>query len=126
MNQFLYRHPVSHEWERAVHIRDFRAGKLSREQVCDADFLLQAAARHHGTDMDRPCPVCESPMRLTRWVYGEELGRRSGSARSEKEIREIAAEGVKFTIHHVEVCLNCRWNHLLSAFFPEVRARINE
>ncbi|MDO5033157.1 DUF5318 family protein [Corynebacterium sp.] len=105
---------VSHEWERAHHIRQFRQGVLSREEICDADFLLRAAAEHHGTKMARRCPVCGESLRLTRWVYGESLGRRAGSARSEEEIAAFAAEGLVFTVHEVEVCRACHWNHLLS------------
>ena len=113
VNSLAYKHVLSHEWERAHHLREFRAGQLTREDVCDADSLLRAAAEHHGRTMDKECPVCGEPLRLTRWVYGENLGRRAGSARSEKEIAEFVAEGLEFTVHEVEVCRSCRWNHLL-------------
>ena len=70
VNSVAYKHVLSHEWERAHHLREFRAGQLTREEVCDADFLLRAAAEHHGRTMDKECPVCGEPLRLTRWVYG--------------------------------------------------------
>ena len=92
VNSVAYKHVLSHEWERAHHLREFRAGQLTREEVCDADFLLRAAAEHHGRTMDKECPVCGEPLRLTRWVYGENLGRRAGSARSDKEIAEFVAK----------------------------------
>ncbi|SQH98220.1 Uncharacterised protein [Corynebacterium minutissimum] len=110
-----YRNEVSYEWERAQHLRDFRAGRMSRDELCDADFLLRAAAEHHGVDMHKSCPICEHDLRLTRWVYGDSLGRRAGSARSEQEIADLVAEGLEFTVHAVEVCPACRWNHLLRA-----------
>ena len=113
--EVAYRNEVSYEWERAQHLRELRAGKVTREELCDADFLLRAAAEHHGVDMRKPCPVCESDMRLTRWVYGDALKRRAGSARSAAEIADMAAEGLEFTVHFVEVCPACRWNHLLRA-----------
>ncbi len=113
------KYSVSHEWERAATLRDLRAGRLRREDVCDADFLLRAAAEYHGFDSDRPCPVCSEPLRLTYWIYGDGLGRRAGSARQPWEIAQIAdelrARGEEFTVHKVEVCPNCRWNHLLEA-----------
>lgn len=115
VTMFQLVHTVSHEWERRAVLREFRAGKKSRDQVCDADFLLRAAAEHHGVDAARPCPICGSPMRIILWVYGENLGRRSGSARSEEEIAELVNETGPFTVHKVEVCATCRWNHLLSA-----------
>lgn len=109
------RHAVSYEWERAAHVRDLRAGLLKREDVCDADFLLQAAAEYHGRPAGRPCPVCGEMLSLTLWVYGEQLGRRAGSARNTQEIAEMVADGLTFTVHSVEVCRQCRWNHLLEA-----------
>ena len=110
-----YKHKVSHEWERAATLRELRAGRITQESVCDADFLLRAAATHHGVDVTRACPICGGALRNTRWVYGETLGRRAGSARSEQEIAEFVAEGLEFTVHTVEVCIGCRWNHLLSS-----------
>lgn len=107
-------HEVSHEWERRATLQEFRAGKKKVEEVCDADFLLRAAGEHHGVDADRVCPLCESNMRNVLWIYGDNLGRRSGSARSEEEIAELVGEVGPFTVHKVEVCPNCRWNHLLS------------
>ena len=110
-----YKHKVSHEWERAATLRELRAGRITQESVCDADFLLRAAATHHGVDVTRACPICGGALRNTRWVYGETLGRRAGSARSEQEIAEFVAEGLEFPVHTVEVCIGCRWNHLLSS-----------
>lgn len=115
VTMFQLAHIVSHEWERRAVLREFRAGKKSREEVCDADFLLRAAAEHHGVDSGRPCPICGGTMRDILWVYGENLGRHAGSARSETEIAELVHETGPFTVHKVEVCPDCRWNHLLSA-----------
>lgn len=113
----LTQYPVSHHFERAAHVRQVMDGTLPREEACDADFLLRAAAEHHGVEAGRKCPLCGSQLRDTLWVYGEDLGRRAGSARSAKEIAEFAEElataGKVFTVHRVEVCLTCRWNHLL-------------
>lgn len=114
MTMFQLVHTISHEWERRAVLREFRAGKKSREEVCDADFLLRAAGEHHGVDAVRACPICEGNMRNILWVYGDNLGRRSGSARSEVEIAELIDEVGPFTVHKVEVCGTCRWNHLLS------------
>ncbi|APT93812.1 hypothetical protein CPHO_11870 [Corynebacterium phocae] len=117
MDSVKTKHLVSHEWERAHVLREFRAGRVPREEICDADFLLRAAAQYHGTPAPRSCPVCKGEMKQTFWVYGQALGRRAGSARSVAEIAELAGEiipsGQEFTVHKVEVCPHCRWNHLL-------------
>lgn len=95
-------------------LRDVQAGRVRREDVCDADFLLKAAGNHHGVDSARPCPICGDVMRDVLWIYGENLGRRSGTARSEDEIDAIAADMGPMTVHRVEVCGRCGWNHLLT------------
>lgn len=111
-----YRYEVSHQWQRRSLLRRFRAGQVPREALCDADFLLVTAARFHGVPAPAPCPVCGSEdARVVRWVHGEELGRRSGTARSEEEIAALVAERGEVSVHTVEVCPRCRWNHLLSS-----------
>ncbi|WP_249399758.1 DUF5318 family protein [Corynebacterium qintianiae] len=110
---FAYSREVSHEWRRRMTLKDFRKGRVRPEDVCDADFLLRAAADHHGTVTPRACPICSEPMREVSWIYGDNLGRRSGTARSEEEIDRIVSEVGPVTVHVVEVCGHCRWNHLL-------------
>lgn len=112
----VYRNEVSHEWERRDLLRRWRAGAVTRAEICDADFLLVTAASHHGRPADRPCPVCGAEdLRVVRWIHGEQLGRMSGTARSDEEIDRIVATGKEATVHTVEVCPRCRWNHLLTA-----------
>jgi len=111
---FRFEGEVSHEWERRAVLRDFQAGRVQREELCDADFLLKAAGRHHGVDSARPCPICEAVMRDVLWIYGDNVGRRSGTARSIDEIDGIVAEVGPVTVHRVEVCERCGWNHLLT------------
>lgn len=110
---FGYTHELSHEWERRTTVRDFHAGLLPIDAICDADFLLKAAAEHHGADSERPCPICERTMQVVTWVHGERLGRRSNTARSEEEIDRMVAEVGPITVHFVEVCRHCGWNYLL-------------
>lgn len=108
---FEYIHEVSHEWQRRVALRQ---GHSLIDAHCDADFLLRAAAEHHGTDAPRPCPVCESDaLRVVTWVHSENLGRRTNTARSEEEIDRLVAEVGPITVHVVEVCPTCKWNFLL-------------
>ncbi|SDM00709.1 hypothetical protein SAMN04488535_1544 [Corynebacterium mycetoides] len=110
---FAYTREVSHEWLRRTLLREFHAGRVPVDEVCDADFLLRAAAEYHGHDAPRPCPICGKTMREVSWVYGDNLGRRSGTARSEEEIGRLVDEVGPITVHVVEVCPHCRWNYLL-------------
>ncbi len=110
---FAYSQEISHEWERRATLRDHARGRVPADELCDADFLLRAAAEFHGTPSPRPCPICGGTMSDVTWVYGDNLGRRSGTARNAEEIDALAAEVGPITVHVVEVCPHCRWNHLL-------------
>lgn len=112
----VYRNEVSHQWEKHHLLARWRAGMVTRDEVCDADFLLVTAAKYHGRDAGRDCPICDSKqLREVEWIHGVSLGRMSGTARSPEEIEQIAAAGREVTVHTVEVCPECRWNHLLRA-----------
>ena len=112
----VYRNEVSHRWERRTLLNRWHSGAATRDEICDADFLLVTAAKYHGLPAAIPCPVCESEdLRIVQWIHGEQLGRMSGTARSTEEIERIAETGREMTVHTVEVCPRCRWNHLLQA-----------
>ena len=65
---------------RAV-LRDFRAGTLTRLDVCDAHPELMRAAQNIGADIADECPVCgETNLRLVTYVYGEKLKQANGRA----------------------------------------------
>ncbi|AKK07292.1 hypothetical protein CMUST_15015 [Corynebacterium mustelae] len=115
---------VSHRLARAKTLQLVRAGRKSHDQVCDADFLLLTAAKFHGVSAANPCPICaEETLRNVLWVYGEQLGNASGSARSVAEIQNFANSGREFIVHTVEVCTNCKWNHLVQAAIAAPSAR---
>lgn len=118
----VYRNEVSHRFARAELLRRWRAGEVSRDEVCDADFLLVTAAKYHGVPAGHVCPVCGSgDLRIVQWIHGEQLGRMAGTARSDEEIARIVASGREATVHTVEVCPRCRWNHLLTAVTATAR-----
>lgn len=98
-------------------LRDVQAHRLLKEDVCDADAILIAAARFHGTLVNRPCPMCgKKKIHEVQWIHSEHLGKRSGTARDSEEIAHIAANAPEgaIDVHVVEVCLACRWNFLLT------------
>ena len=98
---FVYEGEVSHEWRRRHALRELNAGRM------------RIAAEHHGTASPRPCPICGAELREITWVYSEKLGRRTGTARSAEEIDRMVHEVGPITVHFVEVCRDCKWNHLL-------------
>ncbi|WP_307810668.1 DUF5318 family protein [Tomitella cavernea] len=92
-------------------------GRTGLDEVCDAGPYLLRAAQFHGRPSDVVCPVCrKEPLALVSWVFGERLGQVSGSARTLDELERLAVAHDEFTVHEVEVCRTCRWNHLVRSY----------
>ncbi len=90
---------------------DLRA--LELEEVCDADPYLLRAAKHHGEQTERRCPVCRRvDLVHVTYVFGEQLGPYSGRVKSSEQLPEMAREHGEFRVYVVEVCTGCGWNHL--------------
>ncbi|HEY7857398.1 MAG TPA: DUF5318 family protein [Candidatus Nanopelagicales bacterium] len=100
---------------RALLERVGSASLLSRdlEQVCDADPYLLRAARHHGEQTERRCPICRKVELVhVTYVFGDELGPYSGRVKPSVELPQMAHEHGEFRVYVVEVCTGCGWNHL--------------
>ena len=98
-------------------LAELQAGGLSLREVCDADMYLQRAAGFHGETTETVCPVCRKEnLTEVSWVFGDDLGSSSGSARSDEEIAQLALTHDQFTVHVVEVCRSCSWNHLVLSY----------
>lgn len=111
------RQVVDYALQRRALLADVRAGRVGLAAVCDADPYLKRAARYHGEETTRSCPLCrEERLVQVSWVFGESLGAASGSARKPDELDELAARLADFTVHVVEVCGTCGWNHLVLSY----------
>lgn len=99
---------------RAV-LRDLRRGALSALDVCDAHPELLRAARNVGAPASFTCPVCRAGgLRFVSYVYGDGLGTANGRCLSfEGELEKLEGRHDEFVCYIVEVCLDCRWNHLV-------------
>ena len=53
---------------------------------------------------------------LLRYVYSDELGPYSGRIKTEAELDEMAPQYGFLDVYLVEVCPDCRWNHLLRTY----------
>lgn len=95
----------------------YKAGALSRLQVCDAQSELLRNAEHCGAPLDEPCPVCgESRMQLVTYVFGPRLPSSGRCVSSRAELTRLARRKTVSTAYEVEVCLGCAWNHLLRSY----------
>lgn len=98
-------------------LAELREGGLSLREVCDADVYLLRAANFHGQVTDTVCPVCRKEnLTEVSWVFGDDLGVASGSARGPDELEQLALLHDEFTVHVVEVCRSCSWNFLVESF----------
>ncbi len=99
-------------------LADLARGRVSAAEVCDAQTYLLRAARYHGERTDEPCPVCRRPgLSHVSYTYGDCFrADANGRARAPRELPDLAGEHSEFTVYLVEVCAECRWNHLVAAY----------
>lgn len=108
---------VDYALQRRALLAAVHSGRVGQTEVCDAGAYLQRAARFHGSTVDQSCPVCRrDQLAQVSWVFGESLRHASGSARSADDLEQLAAHHPEFTVHVVEVCRTCGWNHLIRSF----------
>ncbi|NLG54907.1 MAG: DUF5318 domain-containing protein [Rhodococcus sp.] len=111
------RQVVDYALQRRSLLAEVRAGRTAVAQVCDANPYLLRAAKFHGTGTDVMCPICrKEQLTLVSWVFGDKLGTVSGSARTAEELVRLAATEEEFSVHVVEVCRTCSWNHLVQSY----------
>jgi hypothetical protein len=85
--------------------------------VCDADPYLLKAARFHGLTSPDRCPIYRrTDLVHVTYVYGEQLGHVSGSAIDPRRLDDLARDTGSFSVYVVEVCTECRWNHLITSY----------
>lgn len=105
---------VDHSLLKRQRLQEYRAGKVSRRQICEATAQLVAAARFHGDVAPERCPICKGEnLRVVKWIFGDNLGRRSGTACGDIELSGIVKEYGSCTVKEVEVCPDCKWSFLI-------------
>lgn len=113
----MHRTVVEYALAKRSTLADVRAGRAALAEVCDADAYLLRAAQFHGVTSDESCPICrKEQVTMVSWVFGAALGRGSGSARTPDEVNRLATRTPEFSVHVVEVCRTCHWNHLIRSY----------
>ncbi|MFC4603898.1 DUF5318 domain-containing protein [Rhodococcus kronopolitis] len=113
----LQRQVVDYALQRRSLLAEVYSGRTGVKEVCDADPYLLRAAKFHGKSSDVTCPICrKEQLVLVSWVFGDKLGATSGSARTAEELVRLADTQEEFSVHVVEVCRTCSWNHLVQSF----------
>ena len=115
---------IDYRLARNVVVNEYRKGRLSRLDVCDAHPELLRAAADAGVDSPDDCPICEDvKLRLVSYVFGRRLPASGRCVASRKELTRLAKPGSDLACYVVEVCPSCSWNHLSQAFSLSVESQ---
>lgn len=104
---------VDYRLARNAIVSEFKKGRLSRSDVCDAHPELLRAAINVGEDTQEECPICEeAKVRLVSYVFGQGLPASGRMVSTRGDLRKLARGGRDLSCYIVEVCPRCSWNHL--------------
>lgn len=105
-------------------ISEFRKGRLSRLDVCDAHPELLRAARGTGTPTRSPCPICEDPGLVeVAYAFGPRLPPGGSAFSGAAELAKLTRRAGEVACYVVEVCPACSWNHLARTYVAGRRRR---
>ncbi len=105
---------VDYRFARRQLLHRYRAGELTRADVCDAQSELLRVGRNCSQRARHDCPVCgEHELRLARFVFGGRMPPGGRVVASRAELLKLGRGTTGLRCYTVEVCLDCRWNHLL-------------
>ncbi|MDX1510557.1 MAG: DUF5318 family protein [Nitriliruptorales bacterium] len=120
---------TDYRMQRRALLSQVRDGLIGAGDVCDAHPDLVRAGRHLGSTSSDPCPLCrEDQLRRVTYVFDEgRRANRSGGGRAipAESLASVFAKYGDLRAYTVEVCLACRWHHLLESFGLEHRRRAN-
>jgi hypothetical protein len=106
---------VDHRLARQHLVNEYRRGRMSQDQVCDAHPELIRAARNVGTVATSPCPICEEDqLRLVTYVFGARLPSHGRCVSTAKELATLDRRRDELAAYVVEACIACHWHHLRS------------
>ena len=107
---------VDYRLARRAVLAEYRRGRLSRLDVCDAHPELMRAARNVGETTVHDCPICEDARLVhVSYVFGPRLPPGGQCISSARELARLSRRADKLTCYVVEVCPECSWNHLARA-----------
>jgi hypothetical protein len=108
---------IDYQLARRHLVNEYKRGRLSRRDVCDAHPELLRAARNMGEVTARACPICEEDdVVLVTFVFGPRLPAHGRCVGSREELAKLAGRSGERVCYVVEVCPACSWNHLLRTF----------
>ena len=115
---------VDYRLTRNAVLEQYRLGRLSRNDVCDAHPELARAAKNVGSPTEQPCPVCaKANVVLLTYAFGPKMSAGGRVLTTAEELSRLKARAADFTCYVVEVCPECFWNHLAKTFMVGAGAK---
>jgi Family of unknown function (DUF5318) len=104
---------VEYALARKAVVREYHRGRLSRLDVCDAHPELVRCARNLGAATGEQCPICEDADLVdVTFVFGARLPSGGRCVATKAELARYWRRKDPVVCYVVEVCAECRWNHL--------------
>jgi hypothetical protein len=98
-------------------VNEYRRGRLSRLDVCDAHPELIRNALNCGEVTQQSCPICEGPPLVhVTYAFGARLPASGRCITSPDELAKLARQRAELGCYVVEVCPECHWHHLARSF----------
>lgn len=105
-------------------VKEFKRGRLSRLDVCDAHPELLRTARGMGSPAEQPCPICEEPTLVyVSYAFGPRLPPGGAAFAGAAELAKLTRRAGDVACYVVEVCPACSWNHLARTYAAGRRRR---
>ncbi len=104
---------IDYRLARDAVVREYKKGRASKVDLCDAHPELLRAARHLGRATEMDCPICEnSKVVLVSYVFGPRMPAHGRCVATAAELSALRNSSSRLTCYIVEVCPECSWNHL--------------
>lgn len=115
---------IDYRLARNAVLKEFRRGRLSRLDVCDAHPELVRAAKSIGRIAEEQCPICESADIVhVSYAFGPRLPPSGQTFVNPTELAKLTRRAGEVACYVVEVCPECRWNHLARTYIAGRRTR---
>lgn len=98
-------------------LREYKAGRIAKHDLCDAHPELIRAARAIGAPAGEICGVCGvGDIVHVSYAFGPKLPPHGRCIAGSDELARLRSTVSEFTCYVVEVCPECNWNHLVRQF----------
>lgn len=98
-------------------LREFKAGQVTKSDLCDAHPDLIRAAKSVGVPSGETCEICTTgDVVHISYAFGPKLPAHGRCIAGSDELSKLRASIEEFTCYVVEVCTQCHWNFLVRQF----------